>query len=103
MVLEELVFGAKVRNLYMWNCKSIAFVKYNIHKNPRFFQLVLAKILGNYENKTVCFLDYLIFNKDHIICSGMTHFIERRLWHRSFSPRFFEVFVLSALLESDCF
>ena len=69
---KSLSLGQKVRNLYMQNCESTTFVKYNTHKNSRFFQLVLAKILGNYENKTVCFLDYLIFIKDHIICSGMT-------------------------------
>ena len=55
-------------------CKNSKIAKtlplQNIIQKFKIFSI--AKILGNYENKTVCFLDYLIFNKDHIICSGMT-------------------------------
>ena len=69
---KSLPLGQKFEICTCKIAKVLPLLKYNTHKNSRFFQLVLAKILGNYENKTVCFLDYLIFNKDHIICSGMT-------------------------------
>ena len=72
-------------------------------KTQDFFVQFQQRFWVDYENKTnVCFFDYLIFNKDYMISSG-TSFIEKRLWYRSFSPRFSELFVLSALLEKDCF